>query len=124
MKIEDIFKTVMENKLLAGLTLMLGSLIFWAMASLLPVLLTTALIMGTMLISYSVLKTFGVNIISGFGILVAVVFALVSLYATNMFSISKAGSAMVTATESVIPGFLIILIGVVLTAMYIYIQED
>jgi len=118
-----ILMAIARHKLLAGLALILGSLIFWALSSLLPVFLTMTFLMGILLITYSLIKTFGVNIVSGLAIAIVVIFALISLYTTHMFAISTTGSAMVTATDNTFPSFLVILIGLVLTILYIYLQD-
>ena len=119
-----ILVAIARHKLLAGLALIFGSLIFWALSSLLPVFLTTTFLIGILLVTYALIKTFGLNIVSGLAIAIVVIFALISLYATHMFAIATTGSAMVTATENTFPAFLIILIGIALTIMYIYLQED
>ena len=119
-----ILVAIARHKLLAGLALIFGSLIFWALSSLLPVFLTMTFLIGILLVTYALIKTFGLNIVSGLAIAIVVIFALISLYATHMFAIATTGSAMVTATEDTFPAFLIILIGIALTIMYIYLQED
>jgi len=119
-----ILVAIARHKLLAGLALIFGSLIFWALSSLLPVFLTMTFLIGILLVTYALIKTFGLNIVSGLAIAIVVIFALISLYATHMFAIATTGSAMVTATENTFPAFLIILIGIALTIMYIYLQED
>jgi len=121
-KADYILATLARHKLLAGLVLIVGSLMFWAMTPLLPIFLMMAFISGILLISFSFIRTFGLNIVSGILISILVIFALISIYMTDMFAISVA-NASIASVGSGILGFLILLIGILLTLLYIYLQD-
>jgi len=115
---ERLMTLISKNKLATGVLLVLGSMIAWAMVSLLPIILTVAFIAGLLLISYGITKYTGFyNIISWVFIAVIWIFAIIVLTSTDMFKVSV-GTATV-ASVSAGSYLLFLFIGLLVTIAYI-----
>jgi len=115
---ERLITLISKNKLATGVLLVLGSMIAWAMVSLLPIILTVAFIAGLLLISYGITKYTGFyNIISWVFIAVIWIFAIIVLTSTDMFKVSV-GTATV-ASVSAGSYLLFLFIGLLVTIAYI-----
>jgi len=115
---ERLMTLISKNKLATGVLLVLGSMIAWAMVSLLPIILTVAFIAGLLLISYGITKYTGFyNIMAWVFIVVIWISAIIVLTSTDMFKVSV-GTATV-ASVSAGSYLLFLFIGLLVTIAYI-----